>query len=248
MLARPAPHLDRQCWDPGKFTDIGGDHGEAVGNTGGRQPEVMRPDQCARRGESRPHLGMGAGRGEIHRQEGKTLQDSFDKGGPLRTDLRLHGAMHPMEQFTGRDDRQKEFFLLPLRQILLQIKPPPLRLKSRYWHRSRPPRIVDLRAWERLPCRCEVFSELRGFSLGEMGQRGQQRREFREPFPRRKWTEFRNGSVTAHEHETLATVSNTIDVLREVTSRLCDGKCLRHQRSSVQEPRIILSDVSLDYQ
>ena len=103
-LGGPAPYLDRQSWDPSKFTDIGTDHGEPVGNTGGRQPEIMRPNQSARRSQGRPHLGMSAGRGQIHRQQGKTLQDGFDKGGPLRTDLQLHGAMYPVEQFTGRDD------------------------------------------------------------------------------------------------------------------------------------------------
>ena len=51
-----------QSWDLSKFTDIGADHGEPVGNTRGRQPEFMRPNQSARRGQGRPHLGMGAGR------------------------------------------------------------------------------------------------------------------------------------------------------------------------------------------
>jgi hypothetical protein len=37
-LARPAPHLNLQSWNPRKFADIDSDHRESVGNTGGRQP------------------------------------------------------------------------------------------------------------------------------------------------------------------------------------------------------------------
>jgi hypothetical protein len=38
--------------------------------------------------------------------------------------------MHPVEQFTRGDHGQKELFLLPLCDVLRQVKPPPLSLNQ----------------------------------------------------------------------------------------------------------------------
>jgi hypothetical protein len=37
-LGMASPHLNCQSWNPGKLAEVGGDHGKAVGKTGGRQP------------------------------------------------------------------------------------------------------------------------------------------------------------------------------------------------------------------
>jgi len=58
--------------------DIGRDHGEPVGDAGGRQPEVVRTDQGAGSPENGPHLCVRARRGEIDLQEGEALQNAFD--------------------------------------------------------------------------------------------------------------------------------------------------------------------------
>ena len=78
-LERTAPDLHRQPWYPCKLTDIRGDHGEAVGKTGSRQPQIMGANHLPRCGEGGTELCMGTSGHQIHRKEGKTLQDRFDK-------------------------------------------------------------------------------------------------------------------------------------------------------------------------
>ena len=73
---------------------------------------------------------MRPGGGEIHRQQGKTLQDGFDKRGTFGPDLRAHRTVHPVEQFTRGDHGEKKLFLLPLCNVLRQVKAPPLRLNQ----------------------------------------------------------------------------------------------------------------------
>ena len=81
--------------------------------------------------------------------------------------------MHSVEEFAGRDHREKKIVLLSLGEMTLQIETAPLDIRSECWHQSRPPRVVDLRTSERLPSRYEVIGKLVGFSWGEMGKRRQ---------------------------------------------------------------------------
>jgi hypothetical protein len=73
---------------------------------------------------------MGASRGQVHLQEGKARQDGFDKRRTLGLDLWLHRSMHSMEQFASRNHGQKKLFLLPLRDVRLQLKSSPLGLNQ----------------------------------------------------------------------------------------------------------------------
>ncbi|MBI3328667.1 MAG: hypothetical protein HYZ81_18445 [Nitrospinae bacterium] len=86
-LARTAPYLDCQTWDTGELADVGSDHGQAVGNAGGRHPEIMRPNHPACRSQFSPHLCMGPGGSQIYWQQGKALQDGFDKGSTFGPNL-----------------------------------------------------------------------------------------------------------------------------------------------------------------
>jgi hypothetical protein len=54
---------------------------------------------------------MDAGRRQIHRQQGKALQDGFDKSCTLGPNLWLQRPMYAVEQFTRRDYGQKKLFL-----------------------------------------------------------------------------------------------------------------------------------------
>jgi hypothetical protein len=65
---------------------------------------------------------MGPSGCQIDWQQGKTLQDSFDKGGALRPDVGLYRAIDPVEEFARRHDREKELFLLAMGKMLGQIK------------------------------------------------------------------------------------------------------------------------------
>jgi hypothetical protein len=44
-LGGAAPPFDRPTWNPNTIANVGGDHGQAVGDTGGRQPQIVRPNQ-----------------------------------------------------------------------------------------------------------------------------------------------------------------------------------------------------------
>jgi hypothetical protein len=103
--------------------DIGGDHCEAMGNTGGRQRWIMRPNQHSRDCQLGPHLCVSLGRCQVGWYQRKALQNGFDNSGTLGPHLRVHRQMHPVEKFAGGHDGEKELFLLPLRQMLIQRKP-----------------------------------------------------------------------------------------------------------------------------
>jgi hypothetical protein len=47
---------------------------------------------------------MGTGGRQIDWQQGKTLQDGFDKGGALRPNLWLYRAINPVEEFARHHD------------------------------------------------------------------------------------------------------------------------------------------------
>ncbi len=67
-----------------------------------------------------------------------------------------------------------------------------------------------------------------------MRQRCQQRGKFRKLFPRRKRTEFCHGFIATHEHETLTTVGNTVDVFCEVTGYFSNRERLCHKIFSMK--------------
>jgi hypothetical protein len=71
---------------------------------------------------------MCPGRGQIHWQQWKALQDAFDKRGTLGSDLRLYRPLHSIEQFTRRDHGQKKLLVLSLCHVWFQFQPPPLYL------------------------------------------------------------------------------------------------------------------------
>jgi hypothetical protein len=73
---------------------------------------------------------MRPGGDQIHRQQGKMLQDSFNKRATFGPDLRAHRTMHPVEQFTRGDHGEKKLFFQPLCYVLFQVKPPPLSLNQ----------------------------------------------------------------------------------------------------------------------
>jgi hypothetical protein len=84
---------------------------------------------------------------------------------------------------------------------------------------------VDLCTGERLPCRGEIIGKLYGLCGQEMRERSAQRRKFCQFLPGRQGSEFRNGFVASHQHETLALVRNAVDVLGKVTRYFsnCEG-------------------------
>jgi hypothetical protein len=65
---------------------------------------------------------MGPGGRQIDWQQGKTLQDGFDKGGALRPDCGLYRAIDPVEEFARRHDGEKELFLLAMCKMRRQLK------------------------------------------------------------------------------------------------------------------------------
>ena len=65
---------------------------------------------------------MGPRGRQIDWQQGKTLQDGFDKGRAFRPDIGLYRATDPVEEFACCHDGEKELFLLAMGQMLRQIK------------------------------------------------------------------------------------------------------------------------------
>jgi hypothetical protein len=70
-----------------------------------------------------PHLCVSPGRCQVDWYQRKALQNGFVNSGTLGPHLRVHRPMHPVEKFAGGHDAEKELFLLPLRQMLIQRKP-----------------------------------------------------------------------------------------------------------------------------
>ena len=93
--ARVVPDLKLQPRDSFELMDIGRDHGEPVGDAGGRQPEVVRTDQGAGSPENGPHLCVRARRGEIDLQEGEALQNAFDANAERLARCRVFRLLKP---------------------------------------------------------------------------------------------------------------------------------------------------------
>lgn len=55
-LLRLSSYLNPKTWDAGKLADVGRNDGQTVSKTRGRNPEVIRPNDAARRGQLCPHL------------------------------------------------------------------------------------------------------------------------------------------------------------------------------------------------
>ena len=68
-----------------------------MSETGGRNPEIIRSNDVARRGQFCPHLRVLPGSRQVYRQQGEAFQQRFDKGRTPGPYIRLNGTVYPVE-------------------------------------------------------------------------------------------------------------------------------------------------------